>query len=68
MSRICRAMTLVGIDHLAELVCAGTGVLGGIFTGGGMRTGVVRGVPFLVLVETGAREVFRYGIVPPTTV
>lgn len=59
MSRICRAMTLVGIDHLPGLVGTGVGVLGGIFTGGGIRTGVVRGVPFLVPVEAGVREVLR---------
>jgi hypothetical protein len=52
-------MTLVGIDHLAELVCAGAGVLGGIFTGGGMRTGMVRDEPFLTPSVTGTREVLR---------
>jgi len=52
-------MTLVGIDHLPGLVGTGVGVLGGIFTGGGIRTGVVRGVPFLVPVEAGVREVLR---------
>jgi len=47
------------MDHLPGLVGTGVGVLGGIFTGAGMRTGVVRDEPFLVPVETGVREVLR---------
>jgi hypothetical protein len=58
MSKICKAITLVGIAYLGgvEVLCVGPGELGGIFTGGGMRTGIVLDEPFL---PSFIRVVFR---------